>query len=212
MLRRKIVGQAVRQLREHMGAASGTAAISRNWLANIIDQPTGKHTTDAGGVARWERAKILPQAWKRKRLAEIAEENGRKDLASAFGDPIENWRTSLQSSDDRKQKDLARYITLLEIVAINMHFLEVSDLPGESGSGPTYRGGFEIYFETLLAAARELSRLMVSKFGPDHPPILLDDYQRQHWNAIVGDARELEEYRRDSEGRTDDGKENKNAC
>jgi transcriptional regulator with XRE-family HTH domain len=178
MLRRKIVGQAVRQLREHL-------KITRNSLARQIDEQTGRSTTDAGAVARWENGKILPQPWKRDRLAEIAAANGRKDLADCFSDPMENWRTTMiRSSDDFRAKNLDRLLTLLEIITINMSTLEAS--------GDTGFGQFETHFMALRYFGDELAQLMLKKFTPDHPPTLLDDHQRALWNALVADFQHVQ--------------------
>jgi transcriptional regulator with XRE-family HTH domain len=178
MLRRKIVGNAVRQLREHL-------KISRNSLARLIDEKTGKNTTDASAVARWERGRVLPQPWKRGRLAEIAEANGRKDLADCFRDPVENWRTTMiRSNDDFRAKNLDRLLTLMEIVAINMNSLE--------GSGDPGFGAFEVEFIALREIADSICRRMFKKFSPNHPPILLDDHQRSLWSGLVADFQHVE--------------------
>lgn len=90
----------------------------------------------------------------------------------------------IRSNDDFRAKNLDRLLTLMEIVAINMNSLEGNDDPGY--------GTFEVEFIALREIADSICERMLRKFTPDHPPILLDDYHRRLWNALVADRQHLQ--------------------
>src|SRR5260370_36494103 len=70
--RRKVVGRAVRLLRERLN-------VSQSGLARM-----GGRTVDAGTVSRWERGSLVPQACKLVKLEESARRNGFVDIVETF--------------------------------------------------------------------------------------------------------------------------------
>jgi len=171
LLRRKIVGAAVRRLREHL-------AIGQTELGRMIDGGADRRSvTDPGSVSRWERAEVLPHEWKRKELVRIARESGRNDLADAISDPVRNWRTSLLAQN----RYLFNSIIMLEICALNQQAL-TSDF----------------YAAALDAMAILVRDELLKHFTPQKPPVLLDDYQRDFWNTMMD---EIERGRKLAEAR-----------
>ena len=72
---------ALRQLRKRLG-------MSQSQLADLIG---GR--TNFLAVSRWERGKIAPNQWRCRKLAEIAQQAGRRDLAGLFKLDFDKWRT-----------------------------------------------------------------------------------------------------------------------
>jgi hypothetical protein len=155
MLRKRLVGDAIRRLREHLG-------ISQTALGRMIDEAASadRHaTTDGGAVWGWEHGDNLPIEWKRRELVRIAIKNGRRDLAAIIEDPIRNWRMDLMA----KNRSLFEAITLLEICAINQ----------VDGTGPK-----------LTDQAYEARYWLMERFTSEHPPVLFDDFQRELWAKL----------------------------
>ena len=171
MLRRKIVGAAVRRLREHL-------AIGQTELGRMIDGGADRRSvTDPGSVSRWERAEVLPHEWKRNELVRIARQHGRNDLADAISDPVRNWRAGLLTQN----RYMFNLITLLEICALNQEAL-----------------GDSFYAPALGEMAAVVRDQLMKVFTPQKPPVLLDDYQRDFWNTMT---EEIEQGRRIAEAR-----------
>jgi hypothetical protein len=171
MLRRKLVGAAVRRLREHL-------SIGQTELGRMIDGGADRRSvTDPGSVSRWERGEVLPHEWKRNELVRIAREHSRNDLADAISDPVRNWRAGLLTQN----RYMFNLITLLEICALNQEAL-----------------GDSFYAPALSEMAAVVRDQLMKVFTPQKPPVLLDDYQRDFWNTMT---EEIEQGRKLAEAR-----------
>jgi hypothetical protein len=153
MLRRKIVADAVRRLRTHLG-------VTQNELGRMIDTAGAaerRATTDGGSVHRWETGDTLPNEWKRRELIRLAQKAGRHDLAALIEEPIRNWRQAVRAKDDA----LFRLLTIIEICALNDDDVGRFDEETE---------------QHMLELAIHMKR-----HAPERPPILPEDYHRQVW-------------------------------
>jgi len=149
--RRKVVGRAVRLLRERLN-------VSQSGLARMV----GK-TVDAGTVSRWERGSLFPQPWKLGKLEEIARKNGFDDIVETFATPLETWKAGMALT----HPELVDLITLLEIAVLNADILG-SDSQEDHAA-----------FEGLRAAAKAVEERIVAHDRDGEPPFLFDDYQRR---------------------------------
>jgi hypothetical protein len=183
-LRRKVVGCAVRRLREYMG-------ISQTELGRRIDGAAGtgrRATTDGGSVCRWEKGEILPNEWKRRELIRMAEKCDRNDLAALLDDPLQNWRAML----DKRSLD---FLTLLEICMLNQDVLDRT-----------------FYEGALTAMADQVLAQLMQHFTPERRPVLLDDHQRALWAYWRGIYDNIERDRKKiAEQETEHSKEDKHA-
>ncbi len=180
-LRKKLVGDAVRRLREHLG-------VTQVVLGRMIDEAAGagrRATTDGGAVWGWEKGENLPHEWKRRTLIRIAEKHGRRDLADLLGDPVRNWRALLRDKD----KALFESITLLEICALNQEVL----------------GGDNVYRYALSEMTALIRDELRKRFTPERPPTLMDDYQREFWRAMTDEIEQGRKIAEQMEQRRDNG-------
>jgi DNA-binding transcriptional regulator YiaG len=161
-VRRKAVGMAIRSLRErlHLSQSGFAEKFSR-----IVDY--------YGTVSRWERGALLPQPWKRKKLAAIAREAGCEDLAAIFAGENLDWRIRFAALPEFHE--LSRTLTLLEICTLNAY--------GALESEP------EAYeaFIGLQRTARSFLNHIAANAANGKAPLLFDSLQREVWMDLINE-------------------------
>jgi transcriptional regulator with XRE-family HTH domain len=156
-VRKKVIGMAVRLLRDHLG-------LSQAQFARLLDEQA-----DPMGVSKWERATVTPHPETREKLADIARKNDRPDLEAAFRDPVMNWKGTLPGNA-RYVSDL---ITLLEICAINQHIAGLDDREDD------------FWYQALDQMAALVRDRIVEKARKGVRPLLVNDAQRQYWFSLM---------------------------
>ena len=160
-LRRETIAMAIRQLRKRLG-------VCQREFADLIGEPT-----DSMAVSRWERAKGVPNDWRRNKLAEIAEKAGRADMAGVFKLGLDKW-DAVEHDDDM--------MTMLQIgvATFRKKGVAVHDLEFAEGLAAT----------ATLITQYLLSRFVIGAFAP----VLSDGDQYRAWLELYEWAEQSEKY------------------
>jgi transcriptional regulator with XRE-family HTH domain len=156
VIRRRVIGTAIRLLREHL-------SLSQPGLARMLGDDT-----DPVSVSRWERGIAMPHPDKRETLAGIARKNKRSDLEATFLDPVQNWKATL--NDNGYVADL---ITLLEICAINENLIS------------SEKAGGDEWYVVLAEVAAQIRDRLVRRVRQGGTVRLLTDAQRHLWFGML---------------------------
>jgi DNA-binding transcriptional regulator YiaG len=167
--KRKWFGPAVKLMRKRLG-------LSQSQLARKIGR-----NVDAGTVSRWERGKLRPHPWKRRKLADLAAEGGMLDLAKMFEDGNPHWRIGLSlaaktdpvSSDDIEMANFSRFLTLLEICAVNAFAGQYSTEEAHTA------------MRTLKSTVEKFVTFLVSEAEGGESIFFFDDFQRSVWMDVL---------------------------
>jgi transcriptional regulator with XRE-family HTH domain len=157
VVRRKVVGSAVRLLRDHLD-------MSQSQFARELAE-----SADTMAVSRWERGVVLPHPETREKLAAMARKSGRRDLEAAFLDPVENWKSTLPGNATY----VSDLITLLEICAINQHVAGLTD-PED-----------EVWYVALDQMAALVRDRLVKRVKEGATVLLVNDTQRHYWFGML---------------------------
>ena len=167
--RRKLVGKAVRLLRQRLG-------VSQERLADMI----GTEVTGAT-VSRWERGTLMPHPNKRKKLGRIAAKNGMKHIEGAFTPEvgIEDFLAALAVNFPEPYEQ----ILLLDLLVLNAFVVLDCEEEGE----------YHNRFVALMTEAGELFDRLVelSSVGEEifvppsihHQQFWLDSIERRSKNG-----------------------------
>lgn len=147
----------MKALRNRLGWSQGR-------LARAIDDDL-----DTGTVSRWERGLLTPQPKKREALARFAKRHGWSDIAAAFLQPFNEWKTVILEPVERQR------LALFEIVLLNHEYApdDGSIIPGEQ---------FDAIMDALNAAVSTLKRARAA--GND--PTIIGEEQAAAWLQVIG--------------------------
>ena len=153
--RRVALAYAVKTLRMYLGVSQAELAFK------IGDDP--------GTISRWERKILTPSPSKRKILADLARRHGWCDLAVAFVNPIEEWRSLFldEANHDR--------LLLCEIIMINRPDYRDRDKVIPQNQYRQFQAVLEKIEDTLRKAHARGKEITI--FGP---------YQAAAWSRIIG--------------------------